>query len=473
VSTDGKTLGIDHPWDVQPPNGSNYATFDWSAANWIIANNTLSKNFKGYEVFNASVDNLLFQSNTLTDSDGIMVSPSEYVASSTAGGLFNVVTNLRIIGNTFKDTLGIHPAYVGLLPREDLQTAPFGTHIIGATVQSNNVTGFVPNVFNAPVSWDNYKVVTEGYLCSYYWQSNSPYDQATAPPPLLATIFQGNTSRNSKATFSLNSGAMNTVMADTFMTNAISAVEDVPISGATHGSEGSITDSQLNLLPIGPVPSTSTDLLQAMATSSGARTVAMGHEGSTQYTLGNGSDVLNLLGQQVAVNSEVVTRLTLTSGATATGLLMMRASSTANSPFVAIGLEAGSIVVNYRKLSAGAIQSTSIPYASNSAVLKLTKSGSAFTAMYSSDGISWTPTQISVAFPTRSYIAGIGEMSDGRQTGAEVMFEGVTFAPLTNAAVNTGGSAVASNRVTKTLKSIGNFIVVAWRAIRHGLAWIV
>jgi hypothetical protein len=199
----------------------------------------------------------------------------------------------------------------------------------------------------------------------------------------------------------------------------------------------------------------------------------MGHEGPTPYTLGNGGDVLNLLGQQVAVNSEVVTRLTLTSGATATGLLMMRASPTASSPFVSIGLAAGSIVVNYRKLNAGALQSTLIPYTSSSAVLKLMKSGSAFTAMYSSDGISWTPTQISVAFPTRGYIAGIGEMSDGRQTGPEVMFEGFTLEPLTNAAVNTGGAAVASNRVSKALKSIGNFIIVAWKAIRHGLAQIV
>jgi len=316
-------------------------------------------------------------------------------------------------------------------------------------------------------------VKTEGYLCSYYWQSNGSYDQGTAPPPLLATIFQGNISLNSKATFFLNSGAMNTVMADTYSKNALAAVDDVPISGATQGSQGSITDSQLNILPIGSVPPNSNDLLQAIATSSGARAVAMGHEGTTSYTLENGGDILNLFGQQVTVNSEVVTRVTMSTGTTATGLLMMRASPTASSPFVSIGLSGGSIVVTYRKLNAGALQTTSIPYPSNSVLLKLTKSGSAFTATYSSDGMSWTPTQISVAFPTRSYIAGVGEMSSGTQTGPEVIFEGLTFIPVTSPAVNTGGTAVASSRIDKIIRSIGNFVAVALRAVKHALELLV
>jgi hypothetical protein len=473
VSADGRTIGIDSPWDVPPENGAHYATFDWSVDNWIIANNTLVKNFKGFEIFNCSAENLLVQSNTLTDADGIMVSPSEY-AAGVYGALFNVIKNLRIIGNTFNDTLGIHPAYVGLLPREDVQAAPFGTHFIGADVKGNNVIGFVPNVFNAPVSWDNYKVKTEGYLNSYYWQSNSPYDTSSSPPPLLATIFQGNMSRNSKATFYLNSGATGTVIADTYMKDALSALEDVPILGASQGSHGSVVDSQLNVFPIGSVPPNSNDLLQAMTASTGARAIAFGHEGSTPYALESGGDLLNLLGEQVAINSEVVTRVTLTSGATATGLLMMRGLPTPTSPFVSIGLEAGSIVLNQRKVNAGSIQTTSIPYAGNSAVLKLTKSGSAVTALYSPDGISWTPTQINVGFPSRTYIAGVGEVSDGRQTGPEVLFEGLTFAPLTNSPVNTGGNgAVASNRVGKTLRSIRTFVVVVWRAIRHGLAQII
>lgn len=473
VSPDGRTLGLDSPWDVQPEKGAHYATFDWSVDNWIIANNTLSKNFKGFEIFNASAENLLIQSNTLTDADGIMVSPAEY-AAGVYGALFNVIKNLRIIGNTFNDTLGIHPAYVGLLPREDRQAEPFGTHFIGANVQSNNIIGFVPNVFNAPVSWDNYKVKTEGYLCSYYWQSNSPYDQATAPPPLLATVFQGNMSRNSKATFYLDSGAMHTVMADTYMKNASSALEDVPIMGASQASQGSITDSQLNVLPIGPVPTASNDLLQGMATNTGARAIAMGHEGTTPYTLENGGDVLNLLGQQVTTDSELVTRVTLTSGGTATALLMMRGLLTANSPFASIGLEAGSIVLSHRQVNAGSIQTTLIPYSGDSAVLKLIKSGSAITAMYSPDGIAWTPTKINVGFPARSYIVGVGEISDGRQTGPEVVFEGLTFEPVANSAANTGGSAaLGSNRVGKTLRSLQTLVVVFWRAIRHGLAQII
>ena len=182
VSSDGQTITIDHPWDVQPEDGSHYATFDWSGENWTVVNNTLNRNFKGFEIFSASALNLLFESNVLSDSDGIMVSPTENPQGQ-FGAIFNVIKNLSIIGNTFRDEAGIRPSYVGLIPREDGQTASFGTHIIGANVKANNVIAFTPNVFNCPMSWDDYKVKVEGYLADYYWQSGQQlrYVSPTAP----------------------------------------------------------------------------------------------------------------------------------------------------------------------------------------------------------------------------------------------------------------------------------------------------
>ena len=44
VSGDGHTVYTNKPWIVTPAAGSTYATFDWGAANWIIAGNNLSNN---------------------------------------------------------------------------------------------------------------------------------------------------------------------------------------------------------------------------------------------------------------------------------------------------------------------------------------------------------------------------------------------------------------------------------------------
>ena len=245
VSSDGKTLQIDRSWDVPVASGSNYATFDWSASNWIVANNNMAGNYKGIEIFDASASDVLIQSNILTDTDGIMVSPSQ-----NPPGLFNVIRRLSILNNFITDTAGIRPAFIGIVPREDSQATSFGTAVLGATVRGNSVTGYVPNVFVNKLSWDDYKVVSEGYLNYWFWQSASGYSAANAPPPILGTIFQSNAAHNSKAAFVLNTGASETVVQDFFPQNVGQTISDEFINGSVAASQGTILQGAVSFLSV-------------------------------------------------------------------------------------------------------------------------------------------------------------------------------------------------------------------------------
>jgi hypothetical protein len=476
VSPDGRTIGIDQPWDVQPEPGAHYATFDWSARNWILANNTLTNNFKGFEIFDASAANILIQGNSLVDSDGIMVSPSEHetTLAPQATALFNVIKNLRIIGNTIKDLAGKKPAYVGLLPREDLQAAPFGTHIIGAEIKSNSVTGYIPNVVVERPDWDDYKVKTEGFLSAYYWQSYSGYNQANVPPPLLATVYQGNTAINSTAAFYLNSGATHTVMADSHMQKVGSPLADVPLAGASQGAEALYPGSQLQMMQIGPVSANVSDIVGPTVTSTGMRAIAMGHEGAPRYTVSKDGDLLTLFGQSLGTDSEVVTRASLTNQGTATGLLMMRSSASPVSPFVSVGLSAGNLEIVTRTVNAGSIQTTLIPFQGSTAMLRLRKNGATFALGYSADGLSWSTQSFHVGFSARTYLAGVGLVSEGTANGPEAYFEGLTFTPITNALVTTGGNRASQDRLIRiATRSIRGALVGLWHVVRRTIARVI
>ncbi len=424
VSADGKTLTIDRPWDVEPGVNSHYATFDWSAQNWTVVNNSLTGNFKGFEVFDASVSNLLFEKNVLTNSDGIMVSPHEVTPSPANAGLFNVVDNIAIVGNTFTDQSGIRPSYVGLIPREDLELAAFGTHIIGASVKANNVTGFNPNVFNAPVDWDDYKVVTEGFLCDYFWQSNTNYDP-TAPAPLLANIFQGNMAWGSKTVFYLNSGAAGTAVSDTYAEGIESVSQDEALLGEAMGSQGTQILNSLSLFTVGSTGS-STDVLQGAPSYYGSPAIAMGHKGPAYSVAGSG-DNLKLFGMQLTGGSDVVAHVSLTANTAASGVLMMRESANPTSSFVGVGLSPGGISVQTRTADGASVQTKKFAFTGTAVWLRLHYSGASVTAMFSADGRSWTQTTIIAAFARQTYLAGVADLSSGTKSGIETTFDGVAF----------------------------------------------
>ena len=251
VSSDGTTLMIDSPWDIAVTAGSNYATFDWSANNWIIANNLLTGNFKGIEFFNASASDVLIESNVLTNSDGIMISPSQ-----NPPGLFNVIYGLEILGNVVQDLNGLKPAYVGIIPREDQQSNSFGTAVLGATLKNNAVTGFTPNVFVNQPSWDDYLIVSEGFLNYWVWQSTPGYSPNGEPAPILGTVFQHNQATNSKDAFVLNTGSIETVIQDYSLTNTTRLLLDSAIAGSTQASLGTVIADLVRFVFVSPLSTT-------------------------------------------------------------------------------------------------------------------------------------------------------------------------------------------------------------------------
>lgn len=236
VSPDFQTVTIDRPWDVLPQSGDHYSTFDWSAKQWIIADNVLLNNFKGIEFFNASSTDILIQSNVQTDSSGIMITPTQQPPGS-----FSVAWSIDIVSNIISDKAGLRPAYIAIVPREDQQTTSFGTSVLGVQVRSNSITAHLPNYFLNYPAWDDYKATVEGYNCYWQWQTSwSGYDSFHAPPPLLGTIFQYNTATNSSTAIFLNTGAAQTVFSDMHFDNVQNETMDNPIPGAGVGSAGTL-----------------------------------------------------------------------------------------------------------------------------------------------------------------------------------------------------------------------------------------
>ena len=235
ISEDGRTVTIDRPWDVTVPPGSHYATFDWSASQWIVAHNTLIGNFKGFEIFDASASDVFILSNHLIDSGGIMVSPTQ-----NPPGVFNVIRKVEILNNVIEDRAGLRPAYIGIIPREDSQSESFGTSVMGALVRDNRIVAHFPNTVVTTQSWDDSKILSEGYLNYWCWQSLGPYKQSKSTLPILGTIFQRNTAENSSAAFVLNTGSAGTIIAGTFGQDVCLTKVDYRLPGANSGSTGTL-----------------------------------------------------------------------------------------------------------------------------------------------------------------------------------------------------------------------------------------
>lgn len=235
ISPDGHTLRLDRNFQAPVESGSHYATFDWSASNWLVANNKLTGNFKGIEIFNASASNVIIEANQLTDSGGIMVSPTQ-----DARGTFQFVQGLEITGNTLTDQTGWRPAYVGILPREDGQRSSFGVSVLGARVEANRIIAHLPNAAVANPSWDDSKAISEGFLNYWIWQSPTGSFPSDMPPPILGTIFQANIARNSRIAFVLNTGASETAIVGNTTENASSPMQDEALPGSRNGSSNTV-----------------------------------------------------------------------------------------------------------------------------------------------------------------------------------------------------------------------------------------
>jgi len=236
ISGDGHTVYTNHAWTVTPASGSTYATFDWGAANWIIAGNNLSNNEKGIEFFNASIRDILITGNTLTNNGEILLSPTE---QPNGAGLFNLVLDTQVLGNTVTDNNYLRPAAISAVAREDNESNNFGTAFIGLELRANSVTGTSPNTVYTNTQLDDSKAMTEGINLYWQWQTLGNFADAGVPTA-LGTVVQGNHLTNSSVGFELNSGNYQTVLYANSTTNVGTLKVDVTLPGISHASVGTV-----------------------------------------------------------------------------------------------------------------------------------------------------------------------------------------------------------------------------------------
>jgi parallel beta-helix repeat protein len=426
ISADGHTLTVNKPWAVLPVNGSRYATFDWSSANWIVAGNTLSDNEKGIEFFSASIRDILVANNTLTNNGEILISPTEQPDGS---GLFNLVLNTQITGNTLVDSNHLRPAAISLVSREDDENNNVGTQIIGLEVRGNSITGYIPNTIYTDISLDDAKALSEGFNVYWQWQSSGNFaDDGT--PSILGTILQGNTLTNSAAGLQTNSAVSQTVLAGNIYNNVGTPIVDTVLPGESHGSVGTTTAPTASpnaaaplvwqQFTVGSLPASTLTPEPASVTSFSLPT--------SDYQIGSGPDSLSMLAQQLSGDGTAVARITISPNADAAtrGLLVFRADSSATSAFFAFGQsKGGQMIFQYRLNDGGSVAGYTFPYASSPIWVKIVKAGTIFTAYYSGDGVSWKYGGVAGADFIGNYYVGLASLSDSLNEPA-IVFDNVS-----------------------------------------------
>ena len=441
ISSDGHTVWVNQPFAVVPGVGSTYATFDWSSANWIVANNTLSDNEKGIEFFSASIRDILITNNSLTNNGEILVSPTE---QPDGAGLFNLVLNTQILNNTLVDNNGLRPAAISGVSREDNENNNFGTGIIGLEIRGNSVTGANPNTLYTDISLDDYKARTEGLNLYWQWQTTwSPFiDSGT--PSILGSVIQNNTLNNSSSAIYINSLASQTVLSSNTMNNVGTVKTDNTVPGASHASVGTviagftapITTPGPNPPNPGPhqvVPNSWNQVMvgsyPASTLTSEPSTVTSFPLGTSLYQIGNGGDSLSMLAEQISSDITAIARITIPGGsdAAAEGLLMFRDSTSPTGAFVSIGvLQNGNVSFQWRCWDGAGVSGYSFPVSMYPVWVKLVKSGNLFQAYFSSDGMSWQYAgEIGDSFSGSSYLVGLASLSD-TVSGPPILFDNVS-----------------------------------------------
>lgn len=437
ISSDGHTATVNKNWAVIPTYGSTYATFDWGAANWIIAGNTMSNNEKGIEFWSSSIRDILITNNTMTNNGEILVSPDEAPVGSS--GLFNFVINTQVLNNTLTDSDHLRPAAISAVSREDDQDNNLGTAIIGFEARNNTINAYTPNTFLSNISLDDAKALSEGFNIYWQWQTTWSSFEDNGTPSILGTVLQGNTLNNSSSGYELNSGDSQTVLAENTLNNVGTIMTDVTISGDPHASvatvtvtssgpvlaphqvSGSTAPNVWNQVTVGSLPTSSLSGEPATVTSFSLA--------PSVYQIGNGPDSLSMLAQAMPTDGTFVARITMPSGANpaAEGVLTLRSSGNQNAAFVSFGqLQNGSMIFQYRAYDGGGVGGYSWPVAIAPVWVKLVKSGNLIQGFYSADGESWNyGGEVGVAFydgPT--YLAGLESLSNST-SGPAITFDNV------------------------------------------------
>jgi parallel beta-helix repeat protein len=428
ISSDGHTVTVNNPWAVLPVNGSRYATFDWSSANWIIAGNTATDNEKGIEFFSASIRDILVTNNSLTNNGEILISPTEQPYGA---GLFNVVLNTQVLNNTLIDNNGLRPAAISAVSREDYEDNNIGTAIIGLEVRGNSITGSIPNTVYSDASLDDAKALSEGFNVYWQWQTAGTNFVDDGTPSILGTISQGNTLTNSFAALQTNSAVSQTVLAGDTLNNVSTPIVDSILPGDTHGSVGTTTVSTSSPNP----PTTVSTIWNQLTIGSYPASILSGQPASTtsfllptsEYQIGSGPDSLSMLAQQVTTDMTAIARISVPSSASAAtqGLLVFRATSSPTSAFFAFGQsQTGQIIFEWRAYEGGGVGGYTFPYATTPVWVKISKSGNVFEAYFSADGSAWNYGGIVGADFFGGYYVGLASLSD-TLTGPPILIDNV------------------------------------------------
>ena len=233
---DNNTLKIDRAWDVIPEQGAHYATFDWSAANWIVKGNKLSDNSRGIWLYSASVRDVAIFDNYLTNNGSILLRTDQK-----SDAMHTVIFNVQIINNRVSDTNGLRGAFIGNLSAHQSKETTFGVGLLGLEVRGNAISSPVDkSLSNSHVE----ETLLEGYGNSVHYEYGSiaPF-QETGQPAILGTIFQGNKAENCDHAYQLSTGAYRTTIWKAITNNAKRVIEEQTFPGASQASKGTLTKS--------------------------------------------------------------------------------------------------------------------------------------------------------------------------------------------------------------------------------------
>ncbi len=474
ISSDGHTITVSKPWAVAPANGSRYATFDWSATNWIVAGNTLADNEKGIEFFQASIRDILVENNSMTNNGEILVSPTE---QPNGAGLFNLVLNTQILNNTLVDNNHLRPAAISAVSREDGQVTNMGTAIIGMEIRGNSITGCTPNTYISDASLDDQKARTEGMNVYWQWQTNADFED-DGTPSILATVIENNTLINSSVGLETNSAVSQTVLAANNLSNVGSPIQDSEVPGDNHGSVGTTT---ITLPPQGPHTNPVPLVWNQMTIGSAPANRLTGEPASTtsfvlspsKYEIGSGPDSLSMLAQRISPSDVVVqARISVPVEASPAtqGLVVFRADKSATGAFFAFGInQSGEMTFGWRAYPGGSVGGYTMEFGQKPAWVKVTKRGNVFEAYYSADGADWRYCGIVGADFWGEYSVGLASLSDTLSTPS-ILFDHVSVENASNAGL-TGAQHQLNgmDRLTLKIKSFGTY---GAGPVRHIASWL-
>ncbi|PSB45428.1 hypothetical protein C7B80_16895 [Cyanosarcina cf. burmensis CCALA 770] len=228
------TLKLDRPWDIIPESGSHYATFNWSAANWLVKGNTLTDRPRGIMLYSGSSRDIAIVGNTLVNSGGIYVRPDQRIET----GRHNVIHNVQILNNKVSNTNNLRGAFIGNVSAHVNKETTFGVGLIGLEIRGNTVTAHTPNTQpNTRVDEPIYECYNNRILYVY----GSAFKE-TGQPAMLGTIFQGNTANNCDNSFQMSTGAYQTTIWKSTTNNSPRFLKDSILKGATHGATATVIE---------------------------------------------------------------------------------------------------------------------------------------------------------------------------------------------------------------------------------------